>query len=100
MHSVLLALPGVGPWTASYVAMRVPGDRDTWLDGDVAVLSGARTVGLLAPQSAGRSEHRVLAARAQGWVPWRSYAVMHLWRASSQGRSAVAGLSGSGTVRA
>ncbi|WPF84180.1 helix-turn-helix domain-containing protein [Sanguibacter sp. 4.1] len=87
VRKALLALPGVGPWTASYVAMRVLGDPDTWLDGDVALLSGARTVGLLGPQSAGRSEHRVLAARAQGWAPWRSYAVMYLWRASSQARS-------------
>jgi AraC family transcriptional regulator of adaptative response / DNA-3-methyladenine glycosylase II len=99
VRSALLALPGVGPWTASYVAMRVLGDPDTWLDGDVALLSGARAVGLLDPQSAGRSEHRVLAARAQGWAPWRSYAVMHLWRASSQARSAVAGPNGSDTVR-
>ncbi|HYQ77011.1 AlkA N-terminal domain-containing protein [Cellulomonas sp.] len=79
----LVALPGVGPWTAAYVAMRVLGDPDAWLAGDVALVAGAVAAGALdagLPRPAG---HRELAARAAAWSPWRSYAAMHLWRAAA-----------------
>ena len=55
----LLALPGVGPWTAGYVRMRALGDPDVLLEG------GA------------------MAADARGWQPWRSYATHHLWNSAS-----------------
>ncbi len=83
LHSQLVSLLGVGPWTAAYVTMRTLGDPDMWLPGDVALIAGARAVGILAPGSAKSAAHRDLAERASRWAPWRSYAVMHLWRAIS-----------------
>ncbi|GAB2462570.1 AlkA N-terminal domain-containing protein [Xylanimonas ulmi] len=84
LRSALVALPGVGPWTAAYVAMRVLGDPDAWLEGDVALLAGASALGLAPPPDlpAGR-RHRDLAARAAAWAPWRSYAAMRLWQAAA-----------------
>jgi AraC family transcriptional regulator of adaptative response / DNA-3-methyladenine glycosylase II len=74
--STLLALPGVGPWTASYIGMRALGDSDAFLPGDAAV---RRTLERL-----GRDGRPAAAARlAERWRPWRSYALMHLWRADS-----------------
>ncbi|MBV9098424.1 MAG: DNA-3-methyladenine glycosylase 2, partial [Frankiaceae bacterium] len=61
----LLALPGVGPWTADYIAMRALGDPDAFPATDLVI---ARAIG-----SGG-------AARAEQWRPWRAYAAMHLWR--------------------
>ncbi len=66
-RSRLLAIPGIGPWTVSYIAMRALGDRDVFLPGDVGVRRGLSAVGGdLDPDR---------------WRPWRSYAVMHLWHA-------------------
>ncbi len=73
----LVARDGIGPWTAGYVAMRVIGDPDVLLDGDVAVRKGADVLGV---PSAGRA----LSAHADRWRPFRSYAGLHLWRASAQ----------------
>jgi AraC family transcriptional regulator of adaptative response / DNA-3-methyladenine glycosylase II len=71
--SRLLALPGVGPWTAGYIAMRALGDPDVFLGGDVVVRNAMAALGLPGPTRAA-GEH------AYAWRPWRSYAVMHLWR--------------------
>lgn len=68
----LRAIPGVGPWTAAYVAMRALGDPDCLLTGDVAVRHALAARG-------GPSDARSLAARAARWRPWRSYAIHHLW---------------------
>ena len=74
----LLALPGIGPWTASYVGMRALGDSDAFPPGDAAV---RRTLERL-----GQDGRPAAAARlAERWRPWRSYALMHLWRADSSG---------------
>ncbi|GAA3204702.1 AlkA N-terminal domain-containing protein [Microbacterium terregens] len=73
-RAALLALPGVGPWTADYVRMRVLGDTDVFLPGDVAVRTGAAAVGLPA-------DPRALEAWAARTAPWRSYFTAHLWRA-------------------
>ena len=70
----LVALPGIGPWTAGYLAMRVLGNPDVLLDSDLVLQQSARALGL---PTAGRS----LAAHAERWAPWRSYATLHLWRA-------------------
>ena len=64
----LLALPGIGPWTADYIAFRMLGDPDVFLPTDVGVRHAAARLGL--DDVAGRSEH---------WRPWRSYALIHLW---------------------
>jgi AraC family transcriptional regulator of adaptative response / DNA-3-methyladenine glycosylase II len=82
LRAALLAPPRVGAWTAAYVAMRVLGDSDAWLSGDVALVAGAKAVGALDPDVPRASAHRVLAARAERWAPWRSYAATHLWQAS------------------
>ena len=68
----LLALPGVGPWTADYVRMRVLGDPDVLLPTDVAVRSGAKAIGI---------DPERLEEWAAGVAPWRSYLCAHLWRA-------------------
>lgn len=65
----LLALPGIGPWTADYIRMRALGDPDVHLAGDVAARRVMRDLGL------GDGEET-----ARAWSPWRSYALMHLWR--------------------
>lgn len=71
----LLAMPGIGPWTADYVRMRVLGDPDILLPGDVALRAGAAASGL-------PGEPRPLAAWAERVAPWRSYLSAHLWRAA------------------
>jgi AraC family transcriptional regulator of adaptative response / DNA-3-methyladenine glycosylase II len=73
-RAALLAMPGIGPWTADYVRMRVLGDTDVFLPGDVAVRTGAAAVGLPAAP-------RTLDAWAGRTAPWRSYLTAHLWRA-------------------
>ncbi|MGZ4604784.1 MAG: AlkA N-terminal domain-containing protein [Blastococcus sp.] len=63
----LLAVPGVGPWTAALVALRGLADPDVWLPGDLALRRSLATLGSTDTDAATR------------WRPWRSYAVMHLW---------------------
>ena len=72
MTSALLKLPGVGPWTAGYIAMRALGDPDVFMAGDLGVRHAMRRLGL--PSDAGTATRY-----AQRWRPWRSYAQMHLW---------------------
>ncbi|MGO1384839.1 MAG: DNA-3-methyladenine glycosylase 2 family protein [Arachnia sp.] len=76
------AIPGIGPWTAAYVGMRVLGDPDTWLPGDVALMAGAKLAGILPSAQSKSMAHRDLEEHAKRWAPWRSHAVMHLWRAA------------------
>lgn len=64
----LLALPGIGPWTADYIAFRVLGDPDVFLPTDVGVRHAAARLGI-----------DDLAAQSERWRPWRSYALIHLW---------------------
>ncbi|MCI2237415.1 3-methyladenine DNA glycosylase 2 [Kineococcus sp. TRM81007] len=64
----LLAVPGVGPWTADLVALRALGDDDAFLPGDLVL---RRAMGSPPPAGA--------LARAEGWRPWRGYALLHLW---------------------
>ncbi|WP_433562979.1 Ada metal-binding domain-containing protein [Nocardia sp. CA-151230] len=63
----LLALDGVGPWTADYVTMRLLADPDVLLHSDLIVRRGAGLLGI------------DLADTAR-WSPWRSYLTMHLWK--------------------
>ena len=65
----LLALPGIGPWTADYIALRALGDPDVFLPTDIGVRRALTALG-----------HPVDDAPDHGaWRPWRSYALMHLW---------------------
>ncbi|TDC47346.1 DNA-3-methyladenine glycosylase 2 family protein [Micromonospora sp. KC207] len=71
----LLAVPGIGAWTAGYVAMRALGDPDVGLPTDLAVRRGAAALGL-------PDDPQTLDTYAKRWRPWRSYAVIRLWRAA------------------
>jgi AraC family transcriptional regulator of adaptative response / DNA-3-methyladenine glycosylase II len=87
----LLALPGIGPWTAAYIRMRALSDPDAFLPTDVGVLEALGKRGA-APPGAGASPTRARAAReaaelAESWRPWRSYAVQHLWAYLEESRS-------------
>ena len=68
----LVALPGIGPWSAGYLAIRVLGDPDELLPDDLAVRRGARALGI-----------DDLPRHATRWAPWRSYAALHLWGAAT-----------------
>lgn len=68
--AALLALPGVGPWTAGYVRLRGLGDPDVFLPTDLGVRRALERLGW-----AGTDPAR--------WRPWRSYAVHHLWSSLS-----------------
>lgn len=70
----LLALPGIGPWTADYLALRVLGDRDALPVGDL-VLRRALGVGTAVE----------VARLAESWRPWRAFAAVHLWTATAYG---------------
>jgi AraC family transcriptional regulator of adaptative response / DNA-3-methyladenine glycosylase II len=70
----LLALLGIGPWTAEVIALRGLGDPDAFPTTDLGVLVAAKQVGL--PESS-----RALVEHSARWRPWRSYAAQHLWTA-------------------
>jgi len=70
--AALLALPGIGPWTADYVRMRALGDPDVLLTTDLGVRRGLERLG-------SPGDPRWAAAAGLRWRPWRSYAVLHLW---------------------
>jgi AraC family transcriptional regulator, regulatory protein of adaptative response / DNA-3-methyladenine glycosylase II len=70
----LLALPGIGPWTAEYVAMRALGDPDAFPASDLGVLHGLRALGV-------EADAREAERRSQAWRPFRAYTVLHLWGA-------------------
>jgi len=64
----LCDLPGLGPWTANYIAMRALGDPDAFPASDLGLLKAARA-----------SSARRLEDMAEAWRPWRSYAALYLW---------------------
>lgn len=68
----LLALPGVGQWTAEVIAMRALGDPDAFPASDLGLRVAAEQLGLPADQ-------RRLTEHSARWRPWRSYATQHLW---------------------
>jgi AraC family transcriptional regulator of adaptative response / DNA-3-methyladenine glycosylase II len=68
----LVALPGIGSWTAEYVAMRALRDPDAFMSTDLGIRRGAQALGL--PDGPAQ-----LLAVSEGWRPWRSYAMAHLW---------------------
>ena len=71
-HANLLALPGIGDWTAHYITMRALGWPDAFPAGDVALQKA------LGVQQTQRPAQAALAASA-AWQPWRSYAVIRAW---------------------
>ncbi len=75
----LLALPGIGPWTAGYIRMRALSDPDAFLPTDIGVRHGLTALGALAPGEPAARQAEAAARRAGSWRPWRSYALQHLW---------------------
>jgi AraC family transcriptional regulator of adaptative response / DNA-3-methyladenine glycosylase II len=67
----LLAIPGIGPWTADYIALRALGHPDVFLPTDIGIRDALAGLGQ-DPSRAGEL--------AAGWTPWRSYAQLHLWQ--------------------
>jgi AraC family transcriptional regulator of adaptative response / DNA-3-methyladenine glycosylase II len=77
----LCALPGIGPWTAHYIAMRALGWPDAFPPKDVAVLKAMNRL-------FGTTSQREADLHAQRWQPWRAYAVLRLWNSlSSENRT-------------
>jgi AraC family transcriptional regulator of adaptative response / DNA-3-methyladenine glycosylase II len=70
VRASLLALPGIGPWTADYVAMRALGDPDVFLPTDIGVRRALTGLG---------RDPGDVAELSRRWRPWRSYALLHLW---------------------
>jgi AraC family transcriptional regulator of adaptative response / DNA-3-methyladenine glycosylase II len=70
----LQEIPGIGPWTAEYVAMRALRDPDAFPHSDLGLLNALQL-----------DKPAKLHALAEKWRPWRSYAALHLWHGLSQG---------------
>ena len=68
-----MALPGVGQWTADYVAMRALRDPDAFPAADLGL---RRALALDGRDATTREAQR----RAEAWRPWRAYAALHLWQ--------------------
>ncbi|MGD9720500.1 MAG: AlkA N-terminal domain-containing protein [Pirellulales bacterium] len=66
--AALVECPGIGPWTAQYVAMRALGWPDAFPDGDLGLV-----------KASGETSARALRGVAEAWRPWRAYAAMYLW---------------------
>jgi DNA-3-methyladenine glycosylase II len=69
----LLAMPGIGPWTVGYVAMRALRDPDAWPDADLVLM---QAIARHEPSLTTSVQQRAFTDR---WRPWRAYAAMHLW---------------------
>jgi AraC family transcriptional regulator of adaptative response / DNA-3-methyladenine glycosylase II len=67
--AALEKLPGIGPWTAQYIAMRALAWPDAFPHPDVAVLKAMK-----------QPKPKLALATAESWRPWRAYAVLHLWK--------------------
>ena len=74
LRAALCRVPGIGPWTAEYIALRVAKDADAFPDGDWVVRK------VLNATAAGAAK------RAAIWSPWRAYALMHLWHRAARPR--------------
>ncbi|MBO6564723.1 MAG: DNA-3-methyladenine glycosylase 2 family protein [Pseudomonadales bacterium] len=76
-YEILVSVPGIGPWTAQYVAMRALADPDAFLHGDLVIKK-------VASELLGIDNEKALLARAEHWRPWRGYAGMYLWRYAAE----------------
>lgn len=72
----LCEIPGIGKWTAQYVAMRALGEPDAFPSGDLGLL---RALGL--------KSSRELEERAEAWRPWRAYATMYFWNGTHESKT-------------
>lgn len=74
VRRALLAIPGIGPWTADYVALRALGHPDVFLPTDIGIRDALAGLG---------RDPSTASELAAGWAPWRSYAQLHLWQTLS-----------------
>jgi len=72
------AMPGIGDWTAQYIALRQLREPDAFPAADVGLMQAIERL------EGRRPDARQLAARALAWRPWRAYAAQHLWTALAQ----------------
>jgi AraC family transcriptional regulator of adaptative response / DNA-3-methyladenine glycosylase II len=70
VRDALLALPGIGPWTADYIALRALGHPDVFLPTDIGIRDALTALG---------HDPSTAADLGERWRPWRSYAQVHLW---------------------
>ena len=75
-YEQVIAIPGIGPWTAQYICLRAYSNPDSFLHGDLVIRKVAEKI-------LGISSEKELINRAEAWRPWRGYAGMHLWRSSA-----------------
>ena len=73
--AALKALPGVGEWTAQYIALRELREPDAFPQADIGLMRA------MADEAGVRPTADQLLARSQAWRPWRAYAAQHLWAA-------------------
>lgn len=73
LRQTLLALPGIGPWTVEYTAMRAWSDPDAWPGSDLVLM---QAIAHEHPDLLKPGQQRL---RSEQWRPWRAYAAMHLW---------------------
>ena len=76
VRQALLEIPGIGPWTADYIALRALGHPDVFLPTDIGIRDALTGLG---------RDARDAARLADDWRPWRSYAQMHLWHTLATG---------------
>lgn len=70
VREALLEIPGIGPWTADYIALRALGHPDVFLPTDIGIRDALAGLG---------RDPSTAAHLAEAWAPWRSYAQLHLW---------------------
>ena len=68
----MTAIPGIGEWTANYVAMRALGEPDAFPASDLGIIKALQVGGT-------RPTVKQVRARADAWRPWRAYAAIYLW---------------------
>ena len=73
----LLAMPGIGPWTVEYIAMRAWRDPDAWPASDLVLMN------LMTAQDPSLTRLALHKLKAQAWKPWRAYAAMHIWNSAA-----------------
>jgi AraC family transcriptional regulator of adaptative response / DNA-3-methyladenine glycosylase II len=71
------SIPGIGEWTAQYIALRALREPDAFPASDAGLLRGAALLDGM------RSSPNSLLKRAESWRPWRAYAAQHLWAAQA-----------------
>jgi AraC family transcriptional regulator, regulatory protein of adaptative response / DNA-3-methyladenine glycosylase II len=69
----LIRIPGIGDWTAQYIAMRAMGEPDAFPAGDLGIIKALR-------QGDQQLTLKQILERAEKWRPWRAYAAMYLWQ--------------------